>query len=64
MMGSYLGEWYENCVQCGNLMFLERHSPSAAGRAAPAEGKWEALLEEAKAGSPRRSKSSLRSRRR
>jgi hypothetical protein len=22
MMGSYLGEWYENCVQCGNLMFL------------------------------------------
>lgn len=63
MMGSYLGEWYENCVQCGNLMFLDRHSPQQAGRALPSEGKWETMLEEARVGSARRSRSSVRSRR-
>jgi len=64
MMSSYLGEWYENCVQCGNLMFLEEHSSSAAVRTLPSEGKWEALLEDARVASPRRSRSLPRSRRR
>ena len=64
MMGSYLGEWYENCVQCGNLMFLDRHSPRAVGRPLPSDGRWEAVLEAARVGSARRSRSSVRSRRR
>lgn len=64
MIGSYLGEWYENCVQCGNLTFLESYSPPTAGRPLPAEEKWEALLEETKVGSPRRSRSSVRNKRR
>lgn len=64
MIGSYLGEWYENCVQCGNLVFLERYTPPAAGRPLPAEGKWEAVLEEAQVGSPRKSVSSVRGKRR
>jgi hypothetical protein len=63
MMGSYMGEWYENCVQCGNLMFLDRHSPRTAGQARRDEGKWEAMLEKAKVGSPRRSRSSATTRR-
>ena len=63
MMGSYVGEWYENCVQCGNLMFLDRHSPRTVGRTRPNEGKWEAMLEEAKVGSAGRSRLSVRSRR-
>jgi ribosomal protein S27AE len=63
MMGSYLGEWYENCVQCGNLMYLDHHNPQQVGRTPPSEGKWEAMLAEAKSGSVRRSGSSVRSRR-
>lgn len=63
MMGSYIGEWYENCVQCGNLMFLDRHSPRMTGQTRQDEGKWEAMLEEAKAGSTRRSRMSVKSRR-
>jgi ribosomal protein S27AE len=63
MMGSYLGEWYENCVQCGNLMYLDHYSPPQAGRSLPSEGRWEAVLEEARAGSVRRSRPSVRSRR-
>jgi hypothetical protein len=63
MIGSYLGEWYENCVQCGNLMFLDRHSPQSVGRPLPSDGKWEAMLEDARVGSARRSRSSVRSRR-
>jgi len=64
MMGSYLREWYENCVQCGNLMFLDQHSPRGAGRALANEGKWAAILEEARVGAARRSGSSARTRRR
>ncbi len=63
MMGSYLGEWYENCVQCGNLMFLDQHSPRGVGRPLANEGKWETMLEAARVGSARRSGSSARSRR-
>jgi hypothetical protein len=63
MMGSYLGEWYENCVQCGNLMFLDRHSSYGVGRSLPEDPRWEAMLEEARVGSARRSRSSGRSRR-
>jgi hypothetical protein len=66
MVGSYMRQWYEDCIQCGNLRFLDEHGRQHQPYSGPmpSEEKWEALVNEARDAQPAGSRLSGRRRRR
>jgi len=66
MLGNYMRQWYENCIQCGNLRFLDENGRQHQPYSGPvlSEENWEDLVNEARDSQPAGSRLSGRRRRR
>ena len=46
MVDRYLGEWYEDCIQCGYVRFLGKHTHDVQPKPMGEDRHWVASLDE------------------